>query len=390
MKKRVLIGFGTRPEAVKMAPLILALRNSADFHPIVVTTGQHLEILDQVLAVFGIKADHSLVLERTSNDLAELNSKLIEISSAAIARLAPDVVCVQGDTTTTFAMALASFFHKIKVVHLEAGLRTSNKYSPFPEEINRRLTTTLADLHLAPTSIAAANLRADGVDPKNIVVTGNTVIDALLEVVNGDLPYETGVVPEILASNRPFVLVTMHRREAWGKPMEIVSSAIGELATRYPNYDFVMPLHPNQIVQESMRFGVKGRKNVIITDPIPYGDFCKLMNGSKIIITDSGGIQEEAPSLGKPVLVARDTTERPEAIMAGTAKLVGVDKQNIVNSTAELIDDNDKYISVARTANPFGDGYAALRSIGALKYLFSMSIKPLDFAVISGDETLAC
>ncbi len=379
MKKKVLIGFGTRPEAVKMSPLILALRGSADFEPIVVTTGQHTEMLDQVLSVFDIKADHSLVLERSSNDLAELNARLIELASGVIAEVKPEVVCVQGDTSTTFALALAAFFQKVKVVHLEAGLRTSDRFSPFPEEINRRLTTVLADLHLAPTKIAAHNLKLEGVASEKIIVTGNTVIDALLSVVARDLVLETLEVSAVLNSGRPYVLVTMHRRESWGDPMFAVSQAIGALARRYPTYDFVIPLHPNPVVQKAMRSGVEGQENVIITAPVPYGDFCKLMSGSKVILTDSGGIQEEAPSLGKPVLVARDTTERPEAVLAGTAKLVGIDFENIVSSVSELLDDPVKYNEVAKIANPFGDGSAALRTISALRFLFSMSVKPTDF-----------
>ena len=381
--KKVLVGFGTRPEAIKMAPLILALQKSDEFEPFVVTTGQHLEMLDQVLDVFGIQVDMRLSLERTSADLASLNAKLIELSSSVLTEVSPDVVCVQGDTATTFAMALAAFFHKTKLVHLEAGLRTSNKFSPFPEEINRRLTTVLADLHLAATELAAQNLIREGVDAQDIVITGNTVIDALLDVVSRQLPYETTDVPTIVNSGRSFVLVTMHRRESWGDPMRVVSQAIGELARRYPDLDFVMPLHPNQVVQDAMRSGIVGLSNVIVIDPVPYSDFCLLMKASKIILTDSGGIQEEAPSLGVPVLVARDTTERPEAIYAGTAKLVGLERSVIVASVSELLDDDLRYLRVAQIANPFGDGRAAVRSVDSLRYLFSLDKKPDNFEAIS-------
>lgn len=383
MKKRVLIGFGTRPEAIKMAPLVKVMQQSADFDSIVLTTGQHKEMLRQVLDVFGIIPDYEIELIRKSPDLAELTTALIEIADRVIVEASPDVVCVQGDTTTTFALSLVAFYHKIKVVHLEAGLRTDSKFSPFPEEINRRLTSTLADLHLAPTPISAANLIREGVDEAKIVITGNTVIDALLSVVNGSFPFETEIVPKILSDKREFVLVTMHRREAWGEPMVMVSKAIGELAKTFKDLDFVLPLHPNQLVQEAMRSGVSGLENVIITEPVPYGDFCRLMNGAKMVITDSGGIQEEAPSLGKPVLVARDTTERPEAVLAGTAKLVGTQPSQIVAEASRLLSDPQYFRSIAQIANPFGDGSAALRSLMAIGYLFGMALKPADFVADS-------
>lgn len=379
MAIRALVGFGTRPEAIKMAPMVKALQGDPLFDVDVVTTGQHTSILRQVLDVFSIEPTLELELVRSTNSLGELTSKLMELATSAIEKISPDVVIVQGDTTTTFVLALAAFYAKIKVVHLEAGLRTSNPYSPFPEEINRRLTSQLADLHLAPTSIAAQNLLNEAIPKEQIVTTGNTVIDALLEVIGGNYNMETTEVPEILASNRRYILVTMHRRESWGEPMIQVSTALGKIAKKYPELDLVLPLHPNELVQSAMRSGLDGASNVKIISPAPYVDFCRLMNGATLILTDSGGIQEEAPSIGKPVLVARDTTERPEAIAAGVSKLVGTDPADVVREISRLLDDGDYYSSIARRSNPFGDGKAAVRSTEAIKWLFGRSDRPSDF-----------
>ncbi|MDA8278283.1 MAG: UDP-N-acetylglucosamine 2-epimerase (non-hydrolyzing) [Actinomycetota bacterium] len=384
MTIRTLVGFGTRPEAIKMAPMVKSLQRDSLFDVSVVTTGQHTSILRQVLDVFSIEPTLELELIRNTNSLGELTSKLMELATTAIEKISPDVVVVQGDTTTTFVLALASFYAKTKVVHLEAGLRTSNPYSPFPEEINRRITSQLADLHLAPTALAAQNLINEATPVESIVTTGNTVIDALLDVVNGDYEMETEEVPTILASGRRYILVTMHRRESWGEPMAQVSKALGEIAKRYPYYDLVLPLHPNELVQSAMRSGLDGARNVKIISPAPYVDFCRLMNGATLILTDSGGIQEEAPSIGKPVLVARDTTERPEAISAGVAKLVGTDPHNVAREIARLLDDSDYYSSIAHRSNPFGDGKAAPRSVDAIKWLFGAGDRPADF--IYGDQ----
>ncbi len=379
MAIRALVGFGTRPEAIKMAPMVKALQGDPLFDVNVVTTGQHTSILRQVLDVFSIEPTLELELVRSTNSLGELTSKLMELATSAIEKISPDVVIVQGDTTTTFVLALAAFYAKIKVVHLEAGLRTSNPYAPFPEEINRRITSQLADLHLAPTSIAARNLLNEAIPKERIVTTGNTVIDALLEVIGGGYNLETTEVPDILASNRRYILVTMHRRESWGEPMVQVSTALGQIAKKYPEFDLVLPLHPNELVQSAMRSGLDGASNVKIISPAPYVDFCRLMNGATLILTDSGGIQEEAPSLGKPVLVARDTTERPEAIAAGVAKLVGTDPADVVREITRLLDDGEYYNSIARRSNPFGDGKAAVRSAEAIKWLFGQSDRPSDF-----------
>ncbi len=379
MAIRALVGFGTRPEAIKMAPMVKALQGDPLFDVNVVTTGQHTSILRQVLDVFSIEPTLELELVRSTNSLGELTSKLMELATSAIEKISPDVVIVQGDTTTTFVLALAAFYAKIKVVHLEAGLRTSNPYAPFPEEINRRITSQLADLHLAPTSIAARNLLNEAIPKERIVTTGNTVIDALLEVIGGSYNLETTEVPDILASNRRYILVTMHRRESWGEPMVQVSTALGQIAKKYPEFDLVLPLHPNELVQSAMRSGLDGASNVKIISPAPYVDFCRLMNGATLILTDSGGIQEEAPSLGKPVLVARDTTERPEAIAAGVAKLVGTDPADVVREITRLLDDGEYYNSIARRSNPFGDGKAAVRSAEAIKWLFGQSDRPSDF-----------
>ena len=379
MTIRALVGFGTRPEAIKMAPMVKALQGDSLFDVSVVTTGQHTSILRQVLDVFSIEPNLELELIRSTNSLGELTSKLMDLATSAVEKVSPDVVIVQGDTTTTFVLALAAFYAQVRVVHLEAGLRTSNPYSPFPEEINRRITSQLADLHLAPTSIAAKNLLSEAISPERIVTTGNTVIDALLDVVNGEYEMETEEVPEVLATGRKYILVTMHRRESWGEPMVQVSAALGEIAKRYPDYDLVLPLHPNELVQSAMRSGLQGAQNVKIISPAPYVDFCRLMNGASIILTDSGGIQEEAPSIGKPVLVARDTTERPEAISAGVAKLVGTNPSVLVAEVSRLLDDASYYSSIARRSNPFGDGKAANRSVDAIKWLFGEGDRPADF-----------
>ncbi|MDA8196433.1 MAG: UDP-N-acetylglucosamine 2-epimerase (non-hydrolyzing) [Actinomycetota bacterium] len=383
MTIRALVGFGTRPEAIKMAPMVKALQNDGLFDTKVVTTGQHTSILRQVLDVFEIEPTLELELIRSTNSLGELTSKLMEVAASAVEKISPDVVVVQGDTTTTFVLALAAFYAKVKVVHLEAGLRTSNRYSPFPEEINRRITSQLTDLHLAPTSISARNLLSEAISPEHIVTTGNTVIDALLDVVSGDYEMETEEVPEILSSGRKYILVTMHRRESWGEPMEQVSSALGDIAKKYPDYDLVLPLHPNELVQRAMRSGLRGATNVKIISPAPYVDFCRLMNGASIILTDSGGIQEEAPSIGKPVLVARDTTERPEAITAGVAKLVGVNPVDVTREISLLLEDESYYNSIARRSNPFGDGHAATRSVAAIKWIFGAGERPADFEYVA-------
>jgi UDP-N-acetylglucosamine 2-epimerase (non-hydrolysing) len=284
---------------------------------------------------------------------------------------------VQGDTTTSFVAALAAFYQQIPVVHVEAGLRTSNPYSPFPEEINRRLTSQVATVHLAPTRTSRANLVAENIKPEHITVTGNTVIDALLDVVARRLPY-TDELLEHLAGRRT-VLVTAHRRESWGEPMVRSAQAVARLARRYPDVAFVLPAHLNPVVREILLPPLRGLSNVLITEPLPYGQFARLMQDSHVILTDSGGVQEEGPSLGKPVLVMRETTERPEAVEAGTVRLVGTDENLIVAEVSRLLDDHDHYLAMANAVNPYGDGQAARRSIQAVEHFFGLGPPPEDF-----------
>ena len=358
--------YGTRPEGIKMAPLVLALRDDPRFEVRVVVTGQHREMLDQVNQSFGIVPDSDLDIHAPGQSLTQISNRTLEGLTEVLKKDRPDAVLVQGDTSTTFVGALAAFYAEIPVVHTEAGLRTGNKYSPFPEEINRRLTGQIASLHLAPTAASRDNLLKENIDPSTIVVTGNSVIDALLITVASLPRIEDPALAERLAEGRPMVLVTAHRRESWGKPLEAVGRAIAALARRHPDHDFVFPAHRNPLVRDAIRPAVQDVKNVLMTEPLPYAQFCALLERASIILTDSGGVQEEGPSLGKPVLVMRETTERPEAVVAGAVKLVGTDEEVIVREVSTLITDQDEYSRMARALNPYGDGRAAERTVRAL------------------------
>ena len=358
--------YGTRPEGIKMAPLVLALRDDPRFEVRVVVTGQHREMLDQVNQNFGIVPDSDLDIHAPGQSLMQISNRTLEGLTEVLKKDRPDAVLVQGDTSTTFVGALAAFYAEIPVVHTEAGLRTGNKYSPFPEEINRRLTGQIASLHLAPTAASRDNLLKENIDPSTIVVTGNSVIDALLITVASLPRIEDPALAERLAEGRPMVLVTAHRRESWGKPLEAVGRAIAALARRHPDHDFVFPAHRNPLVRDAIRPAVQDVKNVLMTEPLPYAQFCALLERASIILTDSGGVQEEGPSLGKPVLVMRETTERPEAVVAGAVKLVGTDEEVIVREVSTLITDQDEYSRMARALNPYGDGRAAERTVRAL------------------------
>lgn len=380
---RVMVVYGTRPEAIKMAPLVLALQGADGIDCSVVVTGQHREMLDQVNEVFGITPDLDLDIFQAGQTLGDVTTRTLEGMAGAIASLTPDAVLVQGDTTTTFAAALAAFYARVPVIHTEAGLRTDDKYSPFPEEINRRLTTQLADLHLAPTKKSRANLLRDGVHPQAIQVTGNSVIDALLWTVGKQLPYSDERLAARLELGRPTILVTAHRRESWGEPMQAIGRALATIAHHYPDHDLVFPVHRNPLVREAILPHVAGLENVIVTEPLPYGEFCQLMARSTIILTDSGGVQEEGPSLGKPVLVMRENTERPEAVEFGTVKLVGTDEQKIIAGISELIEDADAYATMAYASNPYGDGRTAERTVQAILHHFGRGEKPQPFIVSS-------
>ncbi|MFF2275645.1 non-hydrolyzing UDP-N-acetylglucosamine 2-epimerase [Agromyces sp. NPDC058126] len=373
---RILVVYGTRPEAIKLAPVVTALRRTHCFETVVAVTAQHRLMLDQVNGIFGIRPDHDLDLLRERPNLTGITAGTIEGIEPLLAKYKPDMMLVQGDTTTVFAAALAAFYAQVPVAHLEAGLRTSHRYDPYPEEINRRLATVLASLHLAPTSNARRNLEHEGVDPASIHVTGNTVIDALLQVHGMHLPTTEPALDRIGDAER-LILVTSHRRENWGAPMERIGRAVARLARRYPQARVLLPAHLNPIVRESLLPPLEGLDNVVVTAPLDYVDMAHAVAASTIVLTDSGGVQEEAPSLGKPVLVLRETTERPEAVEAGTVALVGTDEDRIVDTASELLDEPARYLEMARAVNPYGDGRASERVLGALGAYFGLN-EPLE------------
>ena len=367
---KVSVIFGTRPEAIKLAPVILALRKDPRFACDVCVTAQHRQMLDQVLEVFGIAADTDLDLMVPDQTLAGLTARAVEAVDRYLAQAKPGLVLVQGDTTTTFCSALAAFYHHIPVGHVEAGLRTGNLESPWPEEANRVLATRLTRLHFAPTETNRQNLLREGIPDDCIVVTGNTVIDALflaLDIVTKHPPDVPGLPKKIVTGTSPLVLITGHRRENFGPGFESICKAIAELAAHFPETQFVYPVHLNpnvrRPVDEILRSA--GTHNVHLIEPLPYLPFVAMMSRATVILSDSGGVQEEAPSLGKPVLVMRDTTERPEAVTAGTVKLVGTDQRTIVEETSALLTDRAAYDTMARAMNPYGDGKATGRILAA-------------------------
>lgn len=368
----VMAVYGTRPEAIKMAPLVLALRDDARFRVHVVVTGQHREMLDQINAGFGIVPDRDLDIHAPRQTLPDIATRTLQRLAPVLEELTPDAVLVQGDTSTTFLASLAAFYARVDVVHAEAGLRTGDRYSPFPEEINRRLTSQLASLHLAPTAASRQNLLREHIDPDAIVVTGNSVIDALLLTTASGPRIEDHVLAERLGRGRPVVLVTAHRRESWGEPLRQVGRALARLSAAHPDHDFVLPVHRNPVVREAILPAVRHCPNVVVTEPLPYAQFCALLARSSIVLTDSGGVQEEGPSLGKPILVMRETTERPEAVASGTARLVGTDEDAIVDAVTSLVTDRDAYKAMARAVNPYGDGRAAQRTVQAIARHFGL------------------
>ncbi|MFI8481169.1 non-hydrolyzing UDP-N-acetylglucosamine 2-epimerase [Pseudomonas sp. NPDC078700] len=368
---KVLSVFGTRPEAIKMAPLVLALESDPRFNSRVCVTGQHREMLDQVLDLFSIKPDFDLSIMRPGQDLTDVTSSILIGMKQVFTEFKPDVVLVHGDTATTFATTLASYYQQIPVGHVEAGLRTGNLYSPWPEEGNRKLTGCLAQIHLAPTETSKSNLLREGVSKQNVFVTGNTVIDALLSTValfdsKPDLKQNTAKVFSFLNPDSRLVLVTGHRRESFGGGFDRICTALKQIATANPDVEIVYPVHLNPNVQEPVQRLLAGVENIHLIEPLDYLPFVYLMSQSHIILTDSGGIQEEAPSLGKPVLVMRETTERPEAVNAGTVKLVGTDSSNIVKELQVLLSDDSAYQKMSFAHNPYGDGNACQRILSAL------------------------
>jgi UDP-N-acetylglucosamine 2-epimerase (non-hydrolysing) len=381
LDRKILIVYGTRPEAIKMAPVVARLEQSDNIEPVVAVTGQHRALLDQVNQLFGITPNHDLDIITHRQTLESITTRSLAGVSDVICAEQPDAMLVQGDTTTCFAAALAAFYKQVPVIHLEAGLRTNRRYDPFPEEMNRLLTTQLASLHLAPTNTSRSNLLKNGVSDVDIVVTGNTVIDALIGVVSRDLPIENILLRRTLANvrDRNVLLVTSHRRESWGQPMQRTADAIARIARAHPELVVILPAHLNPVVREVLLPPLAGLTNVVITDPLSYSDFSQALNRSTVILTDSGGVQEEAPSLGKPVLVMRETTERPEAVTAGTVRLVGTDSKMIFDEVSTLISDQQAYERMARAMNPYGDGQAARRAVTAIEHFFGLSERPDSF-----------
>jgi len=352
---------GTRPDALKMAPVIRELARRPRVEQVVISTGQHREMLQQVLDVFDIAPDHNLDVMLPEQTLAQLTSRVLEGLHPLLERLRPDVLLVQGDTTTTFAAALAAFYHQIPVGHVEAGLRTDHRYDPFPEEMNRRLTSALAELHFAPTEPAAANLRSERVPAARIFVVGNTVIDALLTVAARPFRLPDPELDRLTAGPEKVIVVTAHRRENLGEPLRRICGAVRELARRFPEVRVVFQMHKNPRVRDVIREELAGEDRVLLIEPQEYVPWVTLMKRAALILTDSGGIQEEAPSLGKPILVMRETTERPEGIAAGTALLVGTDPARIAGEASRLLNDPAAYRAMAGAVNPYGDGRSAQR-----------------------------
>jgi UDP-N-acetylglucosamine 2-epimerase (non-hydrolysing) len=372
--------FGTRPEAIKVAPVLRALGESPMLEPVVVVTGQHREMLTQVLELFSIVPDHDLGILEPRQTPASVTTRALAGLEPLLETEQPDAVLVQGDTTTTFAGALAAFYRQVPVFHLEAGLRTGDLASPFPEEANRRLTSRLASLHLAPTLGNEANLVAENVDPEQIVVTGNTVVDALLQAIELSGDYGDPSLADLDRDPRRVILVTAHRRESWGAGHAAVGRALAEIARTEPDVLVVFPIHRNPVVRETLAPLLDDVPNVRVVEPLAYGGLVRLMQRSHLILTDSGGIQEEGPSLGKPVLVLRDTTERPEAVAAGTVRLVGTDQANIVGATRTLLHDGHTYRAMANAVNPYGDGRAAERTLAAMAHYFGLGERPEEFS----------
>lgn len=374
MKKlKVMTVFGTRPEAVKMAPLVKELEQNDSIDSVVCVTAQHRQMLDQVLEIFDIEPYYDLNIMQNRQTLMDITVRALEGLSEVLDKAKPDIVLVHGDTTTTFVGSLAAFYKKISVGHVEAGLRTFDKYFPYPEEMNRKLTGALADIHFAPTSISRTNLINEGIKPEKIYITGNTAIDALKTTVSGKYTFKNEKLKEIDYANRRVIAVTAHRRENLGQPLENICNAIKYIADRYEDVEFVYSVHLNPAVQETAKSILGGHSRIHLIDPPDAQEFACLMNNCYFILTDSGGVQEEAPSLGKPVLVLRNETERPEGVTAGTLKLAGTEKDNIISLASELLDDQAEYNRMAKAVNPYGDGRAAERIVKALLYEHGIS-----------------
>ena len=377
--KKIMLVFGTRPEAIKMCPLVREFKkHPADFKTLVCVTGQHREMLHQVLDIFDVKPDYDLAIMKEGQDLYDVTTRVLTGMRDVLDKEKPDVVLVHGDTTTSMAAALAAFYRQISVGHVEAGLRTNNIYSPWPEEMNRQITGRIATYDFSPTLLSRDNLLREGVDPQKITVTGNTVIDALQQVVlriKNDPELQEKLAADLVehgydtSRNRRLVLITGHRRENFGEGFLNICRGIKDLSEKYPEVDFVYPMHLNPNVRRPIKevFEEERKENLFFIEPLDYLDFVFLMEKSYLVLTDSGGIQEEAPGLGKPVLVMRDTTERPEAVEAGTVKLVGTNRDLIVGEVSALLDNENYYLSMSKAVNPYGDGQACERIVEILK-----------------------
>lgn len=383
MKKiKVMSVFGTRPEAVKMAPLVKELEKNVDIENVVCVTAQHREMLDQVLELFDIKPDYDLDIMKQRQTLTGVTTKVLEGLDEVLEESKPDIVLVHGDTTTSFAAALAAFYKQIKVGHVEAGLRTYNKYEPFPEEMNRKLTGSLTDLHFSPTALAKENLLREAVSEESIFVTGNTVIDALATTVEEDYKFTVEALNDIDYTNKRVITMTAHRRENWGEPLQNICKAVRQIVLENEDVELVYAVHKNPIVRDVVYDILGNMERVHLVEPLDLKDMHNLMKRSYLVLTDSGGLQEEVPSLGKPVLVLRNVTERPEGIAAGTLKLAGIEQETIYNLTKELLTNEEVYHQMAIAKNPFGDGHASKRIVDAILYSFGKEVaRPKDYLI---------
>lgn len=379
---KVMTVFGTRPEAIKMAPVVLALQQRRDqIQTVVAVTAQHRQMLDQVLTLFHIKPDYDLDIMSQGQTLYDITTRSLLGLKVVMEKEKPDIVLVHGDTTTTFAGALAAYYQQIPVGHVEAGLRTGNIYSPFPEEMNRKLTGAIAAVHFAPTETAKANLRRENVGEDSIYVTGNTVIDALMKTVKGTYEFAKDALDGVDFINHRVILLTTHRRENLGEPMRHIYKALRAIIEEIPDTEIVFPVHRNPKVRKVVEEELSGVDRIHLIDPMEYEPFANLMSRCYLVLTDSGGIQEEAPSLGKPVLVLRDTTERPEAVKAGTVRLIGTDKDVVYKETKRLLTDKTAYDAMSNAVNPYGDGKAAERIVKAILHIYGDGPKPSEFVL---------
>ena len=389
MALRIMTIYGTRPEAIKVAPIIKAIDAAPDLENVIVVTGQHREMLDQVNTMFGIVPHHDLNIMSNGQTLNEVIAKVIMGVDRVLEQQQPDAVIVQGDTSSVMGAAVAAFNRKVPVIHLEAGLRSGDIHSPFPEEANRKLTSQITSLHLAPTATSKDNLKREAISESSIVVTGNSVIDTLkfatenLEVHFEDQRLERLQRERFAGTGGKILLVTAHRRENLGAKMEEIGRAVADLARKYPSLTIVFPIHKNPKVRRSITPAVAGIDNVLLIEPLAYAEFTRMLSISDLVLTDSGGVQEEAPSLGKPVLVMRESTERPEAVVAGTVKLIGTHQKRLVDEVSLLLDSEDAYAGMANAVNPYGDGRAAERTLQAIAWKFQGGEEPLGFDAAS-------